>query len=372
MKKEVQKQAKRSAVVLPSPGVTTRWDSTIREVTSLNRIMGDFNKGLYTLINSIDKEKLTPKDGTAVRMTDFTFTPSDKLILRQFECGSDPCLKLSKFYQLNKATSHETLFVTTAYISMMRETSFLMYDDISHTDLTDLRSCKKIVHVVSSQHSSNEDETGRPEQPMDPCIELFRMLYADDMEERCGLTEGPGVPAMKLPVELSIALLLNPMYGGRGKITSSGLMTAEQYDHAEEDLIGRLQLMREREGGYVEPVVMGEDDSDSMDDPIIHGMSTERERAKDEFRSYLNIVKKNRHAPKSYCEGALTLGNITMGRVKERGVDINASFPFVPCNLADFVCDDGHFDLVAFLKLQSNAYPTLFKLAVCLASIRTN
>ena len=93
----VQQKAKRSAIVLPSPGVVTRWDSSNREVATLNRIMGDFSKGLHILITGHDKEKLTPKDGVTLPLTDFTFTPNDKLILRQFECGSEPAVKLSKF-----------------------------------------------------------------------------------------------------------------------------------------------------------------------------------------------------------------------------------------------------------------------------------
>jgi hypothetical protein len=214
----VQQKARRSAIVLPSPGVVTRWDSSNREVATLNRIMGDYSKGLHILITGHDKEKLTPKDGVTLPLTDFTFTPNDKLILRQFECGSEPAVKLSKFYQLNKATSHETLFVTTAYLAMMRETSFLMYDDISHTELPDLRKRTKTVYVLSSEHVVSEDtetETiGRNEQPMDPCIELFRRLYADDMEQRCGLTSKPGLKVTKLPSEIAMSVLLNPMYGG--------------------------------------------------------------------------------------------------------------------------------------------------------------
>ena len=45
--KSVQRSAKRKVIVLPSPGVTTRrWDSENREVSSLNRIMADYSKGL--------------------------------------------------------------------------------------------------------------------------------------------------------------------------------------------------------------------------------------------------------------------------------------------------------------------------------------
>ena len=212
--RNVQRTAKRLHVAMPSPGVTTRWDSANREVASLNRVMGDYSKGLHILITGNDRDKLVGRDGVPVPATDFTFTPADKLILRQFECGSEPCVSLSKFYQLNAATSHETLFVMAAYLAVMCESSFVMYDDISHSDLLDLSARKKTVYVLSSTHVATEEENGRNTQPMDVCIETFRRLYANDMEERCGFRED-GLPTKKLPVETAIALLLNPLYGGK-------------------------------------------------------------------------------------------------------------------------------------------------------------
>lgn len=212
--KDVQRTAKRSFVGMPSLGVPTRWDSANREVASLNRVMGDFNQGLQQLISGIDKDKLVnKKDGKKLPTTDFTFTTPDKLILRQFECGSEPCVMLSKFFQLNAATSHETVFVTAAYLALMRQTSFVMYEDISHTDLIDLSARKKTVYVLSSTHIANENENGRNIQKMDSSIETFRKLYAQDMAERCGFCVD-GLPVLKFPVETSIALLLNPLYGG--------------------------------------------------------------------------------------------------------------------------------------------------------------
>ena len=158
------------------------------------------------------------KDGiTVLTVADFTFTPTDKCILRQYECASEPCVLLSKFYQINGATSHETIFVTTAYLALMKEPFFLMYDDISHTELEDLKTRKKTVYVLSSKHVITEEETGRKEQPMDPCIELFRRLYVNDMSYRCGLTDVRGVAHEHLPKEIGIGVLLNPMYGGKIK-----------------------------------------------------------------------------------------------------------------------------------------------------------
>ena len=213
--RDVQHEAKRSSILIPSPSVPTRWDSSNREVTSVNRIMGDLNKAITRLMKTSDKDKLTAKDGSPRLLSEFKFTESDRIILRQFEGGSEPCLLLSKFFQINDATSHETLFVTSAYIAMLRQTSFVMYDDISTTNLTDLTKRKKTQHVISSVHEETEEESERNDQLMQPCIESFRSLYADDMEFRCGLSESRGgARSQRLPVETAMACLLNPMYGG--------------------------------------------------------------------------------------------------------------------------------------------------------------
>ena len=75
--KNLQRIAKRLSVVMPSPGVPTCWDSSNWEIASLNRVMGDYSKGLHILISGNDKDKLVGKDGKAVPTTNFTFTPGD-------------------------------------------------------------------------------------------------------------------------------------------------------------------------------------------------------------------------------------------------------------------------------------------------------
>jgi hAT family C-terminal dimerisation region len=158
---------------------------------------------------------------------------------------------------------------------------------------------------------------------------------------------------------------------GKKVITDSALMTDEQYCHAEEDLIGRMQLINETEVGFVQPIV-GDGTLDSDDDDLQRAASTEREKAKTEWLNYCITCRPRRHVPKSYEGSTLQLGSITMGKVAVKGVDIKATFPFVDCNLADFICEKGHFDLVTFFQLQRDAFPTLYKMAVCLSSIRTN
>ena len=63
---------------------------------------------------------------------------------------------------------------------------------------------------------------------------------------------------------------------------------------------------------------------------------------------------------------------LVMGKVGVAGPDLVGNPPFVQCNYADFIGQDGRFDLVRFLKLNEFSFPYLYKLSVCLSSIRTN
>ena len=169
---------------------------------------------------------------------------------------------------------------------------------------------------------------------------------------------------------------------GEKNILKAGLMTREQYKTAEHQLIGRMQGMMERESGVllVQDLASGSDDEDSayLDDPVVRSMSTEREKATEEFHKYCNLCKMSRNRPKSYTGPVLKLGpadmrfKITMGKVETKGDDIRSQPPFVTCNLSDFIFDDGRFNLLGFMELQKDAFPTLYKLTVCLSSIRTN
>ena len=62
---DVQKKANRKSIVIPVPSVVTCWDSSNLEVTSLNRIMGDFNKALDLLLDTTDSHLLEEKDRIA-------------------------------------------------------------------------------------------------------------------------------------------------------------------------------------------------------------------------------------------------------------------------------------------------------------------
>ena len=141
-----------------------------------------------------------------------------------------------------------------------------------------------------------------------------------------------------------------------------------------------MQLILERERGCIvaidSPTPTVEDSDDDLDDVVVKTHSRERDKANAEFGIFCNICKRKKHRPKTYKGETLRFGTATnwieMGKVATRGDDIRASPPFVTCNLADFIDDVGSFDLVKFFEFEKDCFPTLYKLAVCLGSVRTN
>ena len=169
---------------------------------------------------------------------------------------------------------------------------------------------------------------------------------------------------------------------GEVNILKSGLMTQPQYKAAEHSLIGRMPGILERDSGaaLLEQDARSSDDDDSayLDDPVVRSHSTERDTATEEWNKFCNLCKKGRNRPKAFKGPVLKLGpadmrhKIIMGMVETKGDDIRSHPPFIACNLADFIHDDGRFNLLGFMELQKDAFPTLYKLTVCFSSIRTN
>jgi hypothetical protein len=171
-----------------------------------------------------------------------------------------------------------------------------------------------------------------------------------------------------------VSLLQRPP--GKQRIVASKVMTEQQFTAAQEELISRLQSMREAECGArsLIPKAAGSDDSnDNLDDVYEPPVSSEHQAAQNEWIQYCRIVKPSRKFPKKYkLEGLITVGEIQLGIVEEPGQDLEASYPFKKCNLADFIDATGYFDLVKFLGFNQKSFPYLYKLACCLAALRTN
>jgi hAT family C-terminal dimerisation region len=151
-------------------------------------------------------------------------------------------------------------------------------------------------------------------------------------------------------------------------------MSEEQYEYAEEALVSRLQTMREAECGArsLLPGSAGGDDKHSMDDVYDQPVSSEHQAAYNEWINYCMTVKVGKAYPKFKKEGLISIGAIEYGIVEERGADLKASHPFKQCNIADFFDDTGYFNLINFLQFNQRVFPYIYKLACCLASLRTN
>jgi hypothetical protein len=119
----------------------------------------------------------------------------------------------------------------------------------------------------------------------------------------------------------------------------------------------------------------GEDSVDTLDDeydlPIF---LSEHQAAMNKWIQYQQIVKTSRHFPKKLKkEGLVEIDEIRLGAVEERGEDfLDASHPFKKCNLSDFIDEMGYFDLVKFVGFNQQPFPFIYKLACCIAALRTN
>ena len=78
--KQVQVDNKRSRIRFPKPGVVTRWNSEIGEVTSSNIMMSDLNAGLNQMccVGGIDEDLLTDSAGDLVDRTELMYTLGTK------------------------------------------------------------------------------------------------------------------------------------------------------------------------------------------------------------------------------------------------------------------------------------------------------
>jgi hypothetical protein len=189
--------------------------------------MGDLQRSLGLMLGEKGcDEHLLRADapGGAVDKISLMFTNTDQTILRQYECGSEPVLLLSKFFQLDDPSSHLVLVHLRARIAQLREHKFEMYADISHSPLEVLTGRNKTETVLADDATDREDH-GRVE-PMHPCIARFRTVFANDLEVRAGLVtvdpqnEHIRMPVTELPVDMAVSCILNPLVGGKNETLS--------------------------------------------------------------------------------------------------------------------------------------------------------
>ena len=97
-------------------------------------------------------------------------------------------------------------------------------------------------------------------------------------------------------------------------------MTSEQFDNAYDDLIDRLQIMREAELGInitTSKTPSNTERRDDMDNVYKQPASSERQLAVREFMLYCQITKDSSKYPKKLKPFSISLGSIELGSVQE-------------------------------------------------------
>jgi hypothetical protein len=90
----------------PYCGVATRWNLDHKEVHATNIFMGNLQRSLVMMLgeNGCDIHLLQDTEGDPVDRMTMMFSPKEQTILWQYECGSEPVMLLSKFFQLDVLT----------------------------------------------------------------------------------------------------------------------------------------------------------------------------------------------------------------------------------------------------------------------------
>jgi hypothetical protein len=183
--------------------------------------MGDLQRSLAIMLgeNGCDVGLLKDANSDPVDRMTLMFSSMDKTILRQYECGAEPVVLLSKFFQLDVPTSHLALVHIRARIAQLRQPKFQMYADISHSPMEILTGRRKTETVLSDDVIEREDHG--PVEAMHRCVAKFRSEFADDLEVRAGLAtrdeDNPLllIPKKELSSDLAISCLLHPLVGGK-------------------------------------------------------------------------------------------------------------------------------------------------------------
>jgi hypothetical protein len=144
--------------------------------------MGNLQRSLVLMLEDDGCDAKLLKDADSKSVVDKTrmmFTPSDQMMLCQYECAAEPVVLLSKFFLLNKPTSHLVIVHLRAQIQQMRELRFNMYEDISHTKMPILTNCWK-TETVLAQDVTNREDHGQVEPMLFP-VDVFRALVCNNV-----------------------------------------------------------------------------------------------------------------------------------------------------------------------------------------------
>ena len=165
---------------------------------------------------------------------------------------------------------------------------------------------------------------------MDPLIETYRQVYANDLEDHLGIKHD------KLPAALSVTMLLNPMFGLKPKIVESGIMTEAQYSKARRALLYMIQDIMDAMSPT--PVVNCDSGSsselDSEDEELPTQENNNFNLASAKLILFENYKKKKYHPVREESQSKVLSGlcDVHAGPVESHGSDLPSEK-----NLADYL-----------------------------------
>ena len=195
-------------------------------------IMGDMSDTLEGLLmpKGIDHSMLSSEEIEAGDMSRLLYTNHDKKVLRHFEGLSVPAHRLRLFLQDKRNAWSYLTFMLRVTVQDTLAPMTAIYADISRMDTTtDLRNRGQKTVLVERSDAVVPPAVANKYmkvETMEPCVEQYTDLYAEDLVDRIGLDDDT------LPPVLSLHVLLNPLFGGRSRITGAGLLTDTQYGNA--------------------------------------------------------------------------------------------------------------------------------------------
>jgi hypothetical protein len=347
-----------------------------------------------------DANLVTEAERDAGDLSRHTYTQHDKMVLRQFEGASAPAKYLCLFLQDKRNTWSYVLFTLQMTIKETTSNTFTIVDNVSHSDLTiDLRKRgeKTVLVKKASSTISAQIEKKFKIEVMDPMIEKYRMLYAQDLAKRVGLTNN-------LPNALTFSVLLNPLFGLQQRIVGSGLLTEGQYTNAKRgmyllsccmlslpdlphhffycctpflvELIKAMQDLLDRKHPPTCANV-DDDDSDDDDDGYEHRTSNSNFNMATEEFNRLESYKRNKYRPKNWKTAPFTvlsafdlnsdkIQEIIVAPVEEKGKDLPSRK-----NLGDYVDSKGRMDVLQFFQDHKKYFPNLWIIVQREAARRT-
>jgi hypothetical protein len=185
---------------------------------------------------------------------------------------------------------------------------------------------------------------------MDPSIDQYRSVYANDLERCLELNKHRLSPAF------AITTLLNPVFGQRPIIVGSGMMTDTdtQYHNAKEIVLQATQdILDSKDTAIIVEVSSDDGSAHPLDEMIDHVDNEHYHQAQKEFAKF-EMFKMRAFLPE--LEFTKSLKNVTAdGVVVEIGEEsVKTRGKNLPKpsgrNLADYVQSNGRFDLLSFFN----------------------